>query len=66
MQGDKEVEGVLPLSPFCIRATMNMPKAQLGFIDVFLKVCMNHKHDVASPLSLVHPQTITKASHWAA
>lgn len=36
-QGDKEAAGGLPLSPFCIRATMDMPRAQLNFIDVFLR-----------------------------
>lgn len=36
-QGDKEAAGGLPLSPFCIRATMDMPRAQLNFIEVFLK-----------------------------
>lgn len=36
-QGDKEKSLGLPLSPFCIRDTMNMPKAQLGFIEIFLK-----------------------------
>lgn len=36
-QGDQEKEKGLPISPFCVRENMNMPKAQLGFIDVFVK-----------------------------
>jgi len=40
-QGDKEAAGSLPLSPFCIRATMSMPKAQQGFIEVFVKPTLN-------------------------
>ena len=39
LQGDKEAAIGLPVSPFCNRETMNMPKAQLGFINIFLKVC---------------------------
>jgi hypothetical protein len=37
-QGDKETAGGLPISPFCVRATMDMPRAQLNFIEVFLRV----------------------------
>ncbi len=37
-QGDKEVSIGIPLSPFCNRETMNMPKAQVNFIEVFLRV----------------------------
>lgn len=37
-QGDQEKAKGLPISPFCVRETMNMPKAQLNFIDVFVKV----------------------------
>lgn len=36
-QGDLEKENNLPISPFCVRETMNMPKAQLGFIDLFVQ-----------------------------
>ena len=44
-QGDKEASIGLPVSPFCNRANMNMPKAQQGFINVFLKAsaqCEKH------------------------
>ncbi len=37
-QGDKEQQAGLAVSPFCNRATMNMPRAQLNFIDIFVKV----------------------------
>lgn len=37
-QGDKEQQAGLPVSPFCNRATMDMPRAQLNFIDIFVKV----------------------------
>ncbi|KAJ9529381.1 hypothetical protein QJQ45_013756 [Haematococcus lacustris] len=36
-QGDKEAAAGLAVSSFCNRATMNMPRAQLNFIDIFLK-----------------------------
>lgn len=36
-QGDKEAAAGLSVSPFCNRANMNMPRAQLNFIDIFLK-----------------------------
>mmetsp|Transcript_22213 Transcript_22213/g.61423 ORF Transcript_22213/g.61423 Transcript_22213/m.61423 type:complete len:442 (+) Transcript_22213:85-1410(+) len=36
-QGDKEQQAGLSVSPFCNKATMNMPRAQLGFIDIFVK-----------------------------
>jgi hypothetical protein len=38
VQGDKEAAAGLAVSSFCNRSTMNMPKAQLNFIDIFLKV----------------------------
>jgi hypothetical protein len=41
-QGDKEASIGLAVSPFCNRANMNMPKAQQGFINVFLKVSALH------------------------
>ncbi len=41
MQGDREASIGLPVSPMCNRATMNMPRAQLGFINIFLKVRMS-------------------------
>ena len=37
-QGDKEEGLGLAVSPFCNRANMNMPKAQINFIEIFLKV----------------------------
>ena len=37
-QGDREAASGLSVSPMCNRANMNMPKAQLGFINIFLKV----------------------------
>uniref|UniRef100_A0A7R9Z267 PDEase domain-containing protein n=1 Tax=Chlamydomonas euryale TaxID=1486919 RepID=A0A7R9Z267_9CHLO len=37
-QGDQEAAIGLPVTPFCNRDTINMPKAQQGFIDVFLRV----------------------------
>lgn len=36
-QGDKEAAIGLPVSVFCNRSTMNMPKAQQGFIEIFLR-----------------------------
>ncbi|KAG2498529.1 hypothetical protein HYH03_003779 [Edaphochlamys debaryana] len=36
-QGDREAAAGLPVSAMCNRATMNMPRAQLGFINIFLK-----------------------------
>mmetsp|Transcript_9866 Transcript_9866/g.18415 ORF Transcript_9866/g.18415 Transcript_9866/m.18415 type:complete len:374 (-) Transcript_9866:3381-4502(-) len=36
-QGDKEAKIGLPVSPMCNRSLINMPKAQLGFISIFLK-----------------------------
>eukprot|EP00195_Chlamydomonas_chlamydogama_P012048 CAMPEP_0202894308 /NCGR_PEP_ID=MMETSP1392-20130828/3741_1 /ASSEMBLY_ACC=CAM_ASM_000868 /TAXON_ID=225041 /ORGANISM="Chlamydomonas chlamydogama, Strain SAG 11-48b" /LENGTH=290 /DNA_ID=CAMNT_0049578963 /DNA_START=290 /DNA_END=1162 /DNA_ORIENTATION=- len=36
-QGDKEGSIGLPVSPFCNRANMNMPRAQINFIEIFLK-----------------------------
>ncbi|PNH04372.1 cAMP-specific 3',5'-cyclic phosphodiesterase 4C [Tetrabaena socialis] len=36
-QGDREAGAGLPVSAMCNRATMNMPRAQLGFINIFLK-----------------------------
>lgn len=36
-QGDKEAELGIPVSPFCKRETMNMPRAQINFITIFLK-----------------------------
>jgi len=36
-QGEKEAAAGLAVSPFCNRATMNMPRAQLNFIEIFLK-----------------------------
>lgn len=42
-QGDQEKAKGLPISPFCVRETMNMPKAQLNFIDVFVKVRMRDR-----------------------
>lgn len=38
LQGDKEAAAGLAVSSFCNRSTMNMPRAQLNFIDIFLKV----------------------------
>jgi len=38
VQGDKEAAFGLTVSPFCNRENINMPKAQQGFINVFLKV----------------------------
>ena len=38
VQGDKEARIGLPVSPMCNRANMNMPRAQIGFINIFLKV----------------------------
>eukprot|EP00798_Chlamydomonas_sp_ICE-L_P032708 gene32708-3592_t len=36
-QGDKEAELGLAVSPFCNRKNMNMPRAQINFIEIFLK-----------------------------
>eukprot|EP00798_Chlamydomonas_sp_ICE-L_P024010 gene24010-9583_t len=36
-QGDKEAELGLTVSAFCNRANMNMPRAQINFIEIFLK-----------------------------
>ncbi|EFJ51091.1 3'5'-cyclic nucleotide phosphodiesterase [Volvox carteri f. nagariensis] len=36
-QGDREAAIGLPVSAMCNRTTMNMPRAQLGFINIFLK-----------------------------
>lgn len=38
VQGDKEAKAGLPVSPMCNRTNMCMPKAQIGFINIFLKV----------------------------
>ncbi|KAG2429188.1 hypothetical protein HYH02_014121 [Chlamydomonas schloesseri] len=40
-QGDREAACGLPVSAMCNRATMNMPRAQLGFINIFLKPTLN-------------------------
>lgn len=37
-QGDREADVGLPVSAMCNRTTMNMPRAQLGFIRIFLQV----------------------------
>jgi len=36
-QGDREAAAGLPVTPFCNRATVNMPRAQMGFIGMFLQ-----------------------------
>lgn len=36
-QGDKEASVGLPITPFCNRDLVCMPRAQLNFIDIFLK-----------------------------
>jgi hypothetical protein len=36
-QGDREASIGMPVTPFCNRANMCMPRAQLGFINIFLK-----------------------------
>ncbi|GAX72650.1 hypothetical protein CEUSTIGMA_g106.t1 [Chlamydomonas eustigma] len=45
-QGDKEASLGLAVSPFCNRENMNMPKAQQGFINVFLKPTLTTFHRV--------------------
>lgn len=37
-QGDKEAAAGLAVSGFCNRANINMPRAQLNFIEIFVKV----------------------------
>lgn len=36
LQGDKEAEAGLPVTPFCNRRNVNLPRAQTGFIATFL------------------------------
>lgn len=45
-QGDKEAAFGLTVSPFCNRENINMPKAQQGFINVFLKPTLTAFHQV--------------------
>ena len=38
LQGDQEAACGLNVSPMCDRSKMNMPRAQINFIEIFLKV----------------------------
>lgn len=39
-QGDEEQRCGLPITPMCDRKLINLPSAQIGFINIFLKVSM--------------------------
>lgn len=56
-QGDKEASVGLPITPFCNRELVCMPRAQLNFIDIFLKptlVCCEKAAPHFAKMALEH------------
>jgi hypothetical protein len=63
VQGDREAAAGLPVSAMCNRQTMHMPRAQLGFINIFLKVRTMHAEWRLGP----HPFSVRAAINvWSA
>eukprot|EP00798_Chlamydomonas_sp_ICE-L_P018195 gene18195-24636_t len=64
-QGDMEGELGLPVSPFCNRANMNMPKAQINFIQIFLVPTLA-AYEKAAPcfVSMSQKQLAHTISEW--
>mgnify|MGYP001807465762 CR=1 FL=1 len=67
LQGDREAACGLPVSAMCNRVTMNMPRAQLGFINIFLKVSDQRHVGGLRSFSLciaAFSVPLLEASHW--
>lgn len=66
-QGDMEGDLGLPVSPFCNRANMNMPKAQLNFIEIFLKPTLQSFERAAPEFVAMSQEYLAKTmAEWRA